>query len=118
LFSVFQTIGGSFFVSAGQSAFANHLLGTLPQNAPLVDPRKVILTGATAIRTSFPIAQVPGILLSYLDGIHLVFALSIGLAGLSFLPGLIALGGRIDLDRAFGIDTKSEEAAPDHSTSD
>ena len=96
-------------MSAGQSAFENRLLKTLPHHAPSVDPRKLILTGATDIRTSFSRAEVSGILLSYLDGLHLVFALTIGLAGLSFIPGLIAPGGRIDLNRAFGIETKSKE---------
>lgn len=41
--------GGTFFVSAAQSAFVNKMLNTLPSTAPGVDPTTVIATGATGV---------------------------------------------------------------------
>lgn len=106
---VFQTIGGSFLVSAAQSAFENRLIATLPHNAPSVEPAKVIQTGATDIWKVFSETEIRGILLSYLNGLHVVFAMAIALAGLSFVAGVFAPGGKINVSRAFGIDTGSKE---------
>jgi MFS transporter, DHA2 family, glioxin efflux transporter len=94
---VFQTIGGSVFVSAAQSAFANTLLSSLKSNAPLVNSAKVLATGATDIRTSFAGEEIAGIVLSYLDGLHVVFALSITLSGLSLIVALFAPWKRVNV---------------------
>jgi hypothetical protein len=74
----FQTIGGALWVSAGQVAFTNILIQKLPSRAPGVDPAVVVLTGVTEIRATFPAAQVPGIVLAYMDGLKVAYALSIG----------------------------------------
>ena len=107
--TVFQTIGGSFFVSAGQSAFANRLLSTLRENAPSTNPARVLATGVTDIRSVFAPSVIPGILLSYLDGLHLVFAVAIGLGGGSLIAALFARWHRINVGKAFGITAKSEK---------
>ncbi|KAL8689624.1 MAG: hypothetical protein Q9218_004750 [Villophora microphyllina] len=98
----FQTIGGSFFVAAGQAAFENRLIGSLPQNAPTVDPAQVVATGATALRDTFSPEQLPGIIASYLSGIHLAFALAIGLIGFSLLAALAAPWRKLDTGTAQG----------------
>ncbi|KAI4183803.1 MAG: hypothetical protein L6R41_005182 [Letrouitia leprolyta] len=99
----FQTIGGSFFVAAGQTGFENRLLNTLPQNAPTVDPVKVITTGATELSKQFTEHQeYVGVIKSYLDGIHLTFAFSIALIGFSFLAALFAPWRKIDAMKAMG----------------
>lgn len=41
-----QTIGGAFWVSAGQAAFVNRMVKKLPETAPNVDKRLVVATGA------------------------------------------------------------------------
>ncbi|MCJ1411311.1 hypothetical protein MMC19_005399 [Ptychographa xylographoides] len=92
----FQTIGGSFFVSAAQTAFANTIVGSLPVNAPGVNPAQVISTGATDIRNAFAAKDVAGILLSYLAGLHVVFALAITLSGLSLVVAFFAPWKRIN----------------------
>jgi MFS family permease len=102
VFLFFQSIGGSFFVSAGQSSFANTLVGTLATNAPGVDPAIVVATGATNIRTAFPAEDVMGILLSYLAGLHVVFAIAITLAGLSLVSAFFAPWTRINAMKAMG----------------
>ncbi|KAL8823438.1 MAG: hypothetical protein Q9191_005855 [Dirinaria sp. TL-2023a] len=86
----FQTIGGALFVSAGQTAFANRLLARLPSTAPGVDPKLVVQTGATQLRHVFPKDQIPGIIVAYMDGLKLTFALTIALAGIGLPIALFA----------------------------
>lgn len=86
----FQTIGGAFFVSAGQTAWANRLLSRIPVTAPGVDPKLVIATGATQLRHVFSAEQIPGILTAYMDGLRLTFALIIALAGITLPIALAA----------------------------
>ena len=79
----FQTIGGSFFVSASQTAFTNKLVSLIPKNAPGVDSHLVIATGATELRKVFTAEQIGGILEAYMQGLKVTFALSIALAGIT-----------------------------------
>ncbi|KAL8828900.1 MAG: hypothetical protein Q9170_006399 [Blastenia crenularia] len=98
----FQTLGGSFFVAAGQAAFENRLLGVLPQKVPDVTPAQVVQTGATSLRDTFTAEQLPGIISSYLSGIHLSFALATGLVGFSLVAALLAPWRKIDAMKAMG----------------
>jgi hypothetical protein len=95
---VFQTIGGAFSVSAAQSGFVNRMVSTLASSAPGVDPRMVIATGATQIRSSFPPDQVPGIVFAYMAGIKVTFALVVGLTGFTCLVGLLVPWKRINAE--------------------
>jgi MFS transporter, DHA2 family, glioxin efflux transporter len=79
----FQTIGGSFLVSAAQSAFANRLVSFVPRYAPGVDPHLVVATGASQLRDVFDPKVLPGILEAYMHGIKLVFALCVAMAGIT-----------------------------------
>ncbi|MCJ1474940.1 hypothetical protein MMC13_003600 [Lambiella insularis] len=98
----FQTIGGSFFVSAGQSAFVNELVGALVQNVPSLNAQAVVAAGAGSIQTSFPANLVPGIIESYLSGLRVTFAMTIALVGLSFLVAMAAPWRRINATAATG----------------
>ena len=86
----FQTIGGAFFVSAGQTAWANTLLKKIPSVAPGVDPKLVVATGAAQLRHVFSEEQLPGILIAYMDGLKVTFALIIALAGVTMPIALFA----------------------------
>lgn len=97
-----QTIGGSYFVSAGQTAFENTLVGRLATYAPEINPAKVIATWATEIRNVFP-NDVQGILLSYLAGLHVVFAMAIVMAGLSMVVAVLRRGGGLMQVRLWGV---------------
>ena len=88
LSAVFQTIGGAFSTSSGQSAFVNRLLATLPKTAPEVDPAKVILTGATELHNVFSPDVLPGILEAYMVGIKAAFAVAIAFCGFAFMSSL------------------------------
>jgi len=81
----FQTMGGAIFVAAGQSAFVNTMIKQLASSAPTVSAGQVILTGATEIRNVFAPDQVPGILVAYMAGLKVAFALSIAGTGIAFL---------------------------------
>ncbi|KAI4112949.1 MAG: hypothetical protein LQ345_005982 [Seirophora villosa] len=98
----FQTIGGSFFVAAGQTAFVNQLLRVASQKVPDVDPAQVVLTGATSLRQVFSAQQLPGIIASYLSGIHLTFAIATGLIGASLFAAVLAPWRKIDASKASG----------------
>ncbi|KAG0652816.1 MFS gliotoxin efflux transporter gliA [Hyphodiscus hymeniophilus] len=80
-----QTIGGAFFVTAGEVAFSNTLLRKLPLMAPLVDPQSVAATGVTELRKTFPAATIPGIISAYMSGLKVAYAIAIAAGGLSVL---------------------------------
>jgi hypothetical protein len=47
----FQSLGGALFIAVAQSVFQNGLIDGLKKYAPELDPKLMINTGATAIRT-------------------------------------------------------------------
>lgn len=85
-----QTIGGAFFVSAGEVAFANVLVAKLPFRAPGIDPSSVVSAGVTQIRSLFDAASVPGIILAYMDGLKITYAIAIAAAGISVILGSLS----------------------------
>lgn len=99
---MFQILGGAFSVAAAQSAFANRLLITLPTLAPGVNPEAVLVTGAADLSNVFPPELLPGIILSYLDGLQAAFAVATGMAGASFLTVAFVPWKRIHRDAAAG----------------
>ena len=84
----FQTIGGAFFISAAQAGFANKLLARIPTTAPGVNPALVVSTGATDLRTVFTPEQFAGILLAYMEGLRVAFAIAIALSCAGFVLSL------------------------------
>ncbi|KAM5347630.1 hypothetical protein ACJ41O_007454 [Fusarium nematophilum] len=91
----FQTIGGAFFVSAGQSAFVNIMLDVLATDAPGVNPLQLLATGATEVRATFPADQLNGILRAYMSGIKGAFAVGIGGVGLAFVVSFLQRWDRL-----------------------
>lgn len=95
LISVFQIIGGAYFLSAAQAAFLSKLIETAGRVAPQVDRVMIVLTGATEIRTAFPQEVVPEIIYSYMQGIKVAFALAIASAGCAFIVSLFSKWRRL-----------------------
>ena len=83
-------MGGTFFISAAESIFANELVKHLKVNVAELDPEMVIGLGATQFRNTLPAAAVPGVVLSYMQSLRTVFILATTLAGMATLVGLIA----------------------------
>jgi len=80
-----QTIGGAFFVSAGNVAFSNILLGHVNRYVPNIDPASVVVVGVTEIRKTFPADIVPGIVQAYMDGLRVDYAIAIASSGIAVL---------------------------------
>ena len=73
----FQCLGGAIWIGAAQSAFANRLVVSLLKEAPGVDPRAVLQTGATELRKTFSLQQLAGIVEAFMDALRTPFAISI-----------------------------------------
>lgn len=86
----FQTIGGAFFVSAGEVAFTNILLKNLPMDAPSVDPQSVVAVGVTQIRATYSPDVVPGIVNAYMSGLKVAYAIAIASAGISLFVAFLS----------------------------
>ncbi|RDW81985.1 hypothetical protein BP6252_03097 [Coleophoma cylindrospora] len=86
-----QTIGGAFYVSAGQVAFTNVLLKRLMVTAPSISPAAVTATGVTELRNTFPADTIPGIIAAYMDGLKVSYAIAIASVGISIF---VALGSK------------------------
>ncbi len=99
---VAQTIGGAFSVAAAQSCFANRLLTTLAKTAPGINPLMVVGTGATEIRHVFPVSDIPGIVLAYMAGIKITFALIVALTGTSCIFAVFVPWRRLNVDMIQG----------------
>ncbi|CAM1504942.1 Fc.00g025330.m01.CDS01 [Cosmosporella sp. VM-42] len=84
----FQTIGGAFSTAAGQSAFVNRLLATLPKTAPGVNPGLILATGASELHRVFSPEVLPGVLEAYMDGLKAAFAVAVAFCGIAFLCSL------------------------------
>ena len=81
----FQTVGGAFMVSAAQAAFVNVLIKDLLTRVPGLDPAVVVSTGATDLRSVFSADQVPGILVAYMSGLKIAFAIGLASTGVAFI---------------------------------
>ena len=75
-------------VSAGQSAFSNQFLKALARNVPEINPHQAITIGASSLRSVYQGAQLEGVIASYMEGIQVAFALSVGLVGVAALLSL------------------------------
>lgn len=95
IFIVFQTVGGAFTTSVGQSAFFNQLLAKLSSTRSDIDPALVIATGATELRHVFTPDQLPDVILAYMHGLKAVFAVGIGMAGFACLNTAIIPWNRL-----------------------
>jgi MFS transporter, DHA2 family, glioxin efflux transporter len=85
-----QTVGGAFFVSAGNVAFPNTLTGHLPRYVSNIDPKSVVMVGVTEIRATFPADIVPGIVQAYMDGLRVDYAIAIASSGIAVLISLLS----------------------------
>ncbi|RFU33349.1 hypothetical protein B7463_g2991, partial [Scytalidium lignicola] len=97
-----QTLGGAFCVSAGESAFTNRLLQRLPTLAPTVSAATVTSVGISDIRSHFATDVVPGIIVSYLDGLKVSYAISIALGGIAVIVSLASKWTNIKGKEAIG----------------
>jgi hypothetical protein len=68
-----QLLGGTLFISFGETLFTNQLRTGLAHFAPTVDAEKILAVGATAFRTVVTPSQVPGVVLAYNQALTRIF---------------------------------------------
>lgn len=90
-------------LSSAQAGFINRLLSVTSTVVPGVDPAAILATGATQIRVLFPADQVPGIIMGYMAGIQLVFALVTGTTGIAVIVSLFGDWKRLDSKAMEGV---------------
>lgn len=85
-----QTIGGAFFISIAEAAFANRILHVLPHYAPSVSPARVLSVGVSELRNVFGKEGelIEGIIESYLQGLKVTYALAITCCGIAMFVAL------------------------------
>lgn len=75
------------------------MVGHVTKNAPRVDLRTLILTGATEIRHAFPTDQQPVVIDGYMSGIKVVFAMCIAATGIASLGSLATRWNKLQRDK-------------------
>ncbi len=70
-------------------------MNKLPSTAPSVNPALVVAAGATELRNIFSVDELDGILVAYMAGIKVAFAVTIGAVGISFPLSLLSKWKRI-----------------------
>ena len=80
-----QNLGGAVSLTAAQSIFGNSLRRLIAQDAPGVNPQRIIEAGARAFRPLVSQEQLPGVLQAYSSSIDRVMYLGIGLGAASFV---------------------------------
>lgn len=85
----FQTLGGALWIAVGQSVFANGLIKGLAKYAPHLDPKVMVNTGATSIRSTLEsLGQEDSLkeaLMAYVNGLQDTFRVVTAVFAVAFL---------------------------------
>lgn len=84
----FQTLGGALFISVGQNVFTNKLVEGIVQRVPGISPATILQAGATALKSTFTVEQLPLIYQAYNEAITKSFYAAVAMAVVGFLGGL------------------------------
>lgn len=77
-------------------------MNKLPSTAPSVNPAQVVAIGATELRKVFSAGELDGILVAYMAGIRVVFAITIGAAGISVPLSLLSKWKKLNTEKLTG----------------
>ncbi|KAJ6579588.1 putative efflux pump antibiotic resistance protein [Mycena vulgaris] len=83
-----QTLGGAIFVSIGQNIFTTKLASGLAREIPGLDPRIVLSTGATDLKTIIAPQYLSAVLMVYNQALATTFHISVAMVSLSILGSL------------------------------
>ena len=83
-----QTLGGAIFISAGENIFENHLLQGLQAVVPQLDPKIVLATGATDLRSVVKPEFIEAVIEVYNGSLVRAFKLATALACLTAVGSL------------------------------
>jgi hypothetical protein len=82
-----QSLGGALFVSVSQSVFQNQLVTNLIKSVPNVDPKIVLVTGATDIQKVFA-NNIVGVTKAYSDALTTAFYVSVAMSAATIVGSL------------------------------
>ncbi|KAL8754376.1 MAG: hypothetical protein Q9199_004396 [Rusavskia elegans] len=82
-----QSLGGVISLSAAQNVLSNNLISNL-RSFPNIDPRTIIETGATALRSIFSPSDLPEVLIAYNKAIIQTYYIALGISCASIIAGL------------------------------
>jgi hypothetical protein len=80
-----QTLGGALFISVGQNVFTNQLIKNLGTVVPDLDPKLVLVVGATELKHAIEAKFLPGVLTAYNLALTQTFYVSVAAGSLSIL---------------------------------
>ena len=83
ILSFTQTLGGSLFISVGQTVFSNKLAQELAASVPELDPSIVLDSGASNLAGHVPKQYLAAVVQAYSDGLARTFIVGAALAALS-----------------------------------
>ncbi|KAH0559978.1 hypothetical protein GP486_003494 [Trichoglossum hirsutum] len=75
-----ESLGGSLFLSVGQSIFTNKLIDGLVSQVPNLDPSIVLQTGAVGLKYAIDPEYLPDVLAAYNHAITKTFCVSVALS--------------------------------------
>lgn len=104
-----QMLGGTIFVSVGQSVFTNQLVRSLAQLVPSLDPRTVLGAGATNLQHTLPANLLPGVILAYNTALTKVFLVSASMAAVSVIGSTLMPWESVKKEK---MDEKKRKAQP------
>ncbi|KAH7132101.1 major facilitator superfamily domain-containing protein [Dendryphion nanum] len=78
-----QTLGGALFISVAQNVFTNSLITNLKAVVPDLDPKIVLITGATELKSVIEPKYLGGVLVAYNKTLQQTFYVSVATASLS-----------------------------------
>lgn len=88
----FQNLGGSLFISVGQSVFQNGITSYMQSNVKDIEPSVVISAGATAIRPVLAqmgkLNELPAVVEAYMTGLANAYRVSLALTCAAFVASL------------------------------
>jgi len=82
-----QGLGGSIWISIGQTIFNHSLVANLSGVGNL-NPAIIVHTGATELRKLVPVASLPAVLLAYNAALSDTFKVAVGCAAATIIAGL------------------------------
>lgn len=85
-----QTLGGTIFVSIGNSIFTNSLVSSLERNVPSVNPATITAAGASDIKSIVSAEDLPQVLAAYNHALTQAFLAAASMAALSIFGSILA----------------------------
>ncbi|KAL7952597.1 putative efflux pump antibiotic resistance protein [Trichoderma compactum] len=84
----FLSYGATILLSSAQAAFVNQMISKVHQIDPTISEDLLVLTGATDVYKVFQGSQLDAVLVGYMHGLRVVYALAIATIGTGFLVAL------------------------------